>query len=309
MGVGQLSESDAVDALRLPFYSSSHPTGSHGWRNQFDLGNPELGLFLSNVSYAQDPGENQTFDVRELGDKGRKTREVRGEVVSLDGVEYFIERSNNVPDRDSQGSSRRGADGGDQVFRADGEGCQSAQVHAGGEDRYRAGGVSELEVDYYDLVHARYVLLHLKEWEVVLKKLADSLKSGGWLFIEDPDLDEMMSDAATEDVDRAIIDRHFDAVRQMMGCFGMDMNFGSNTLKALKDNRLEYLKSESVSQVVFGGSQVAELFRPSVEMKDRLTSAGLVKGEEVDEFTEGTRKPTFLFRSMRTVFTLGRKPA
>ena len=31
MGVGQLSESDAVDALRLPFYSSSHPTGSHGW--------------------------------------------------------------------------------------------------------------------------------------------------------------------------------------------------------------------------------------------------------------------------------------
>ena len=44
MGVGQLSESDAVDALRLPFYSSSHPTGSHGWRNQFDLGNPDLEL-------------------------------------------------------------------------------------------------------------------------------------------------------------------------------------------------------------------------------------------------------------------------
>ena len=42
MGVGQLSESDAVDALRLPFYSSSHPTGSHGWRIQFDLGNPDL---------------------------------------------------------------------------------------------------------------------------------------------------------------------------------------------------------------------------------------------------------------------------
>ena len=42
MGVGQLSESDAVDALRLPFYSSSHPTGSHGWRNQFDLGNPDI---------------------------------------------------------------------------------------------------------------------------------------------------------------------------------------------------------------------------------------------------------------------------
>ena len=49
MGVGQLSESDAVDALRLPFYSSSHPTGSHGWRNQFDLGNPDLGVTLSRL--------------------------------------------------------------------------------------------------------------------------------------------------------------------------------------------------------------------------------------------------------------------
>ena len=50
MGVGQLSESDAVDALRLPFYSSSHPTGSHGWRIQFDLGNPDLDR---NSSYAR----------------------------------------------------------------------------------------------------------------------------------------------------------------------------------------------------------------------------------------------------------------
>ena len=167
----------------------------------------------------------------------------------------------------------------------------------------------DLEIDCYDLVHARYVLLHLKEWEVVLKKLADSLKPGGWLFIEDPDLDEIKCDAATEDVDRAIIGRHFDAVRQMMSKIGMDMKFGSNTLKAFKDNGLESLKSESISQVVFGGSQLAEIFRPADEMKDRLVSAGLLTGEEVDAFTEGTRNPSFVFKSMRTVFTLGRKPA
>ena len=169
--------------------------------------------------------------------------------------------------------------------------------------------IDDLEVDFYDLVHARYVLLHVKEWEAVLKKLVDSLKPGGWLFIEDPDLDEMMCDAATEDADRAIIDRYFDAVREMMSKFGMDMKFGSNALKAFKDYGLESLKSESSSQVVFGGSQMAGLFVPSVEMKDGLVSSGLVTGEDVDEFTESTRKPTFLFRSMRSVSTLGRKPA
>ena len=124
----------------------------------------------------------------------------------------------------------------------------------------------DLELDYYDLVHARYVLLHLKEWEVVLKKLADSLKPGGWLFIEDPDLGEMMCDAATEDVDRAIIERHFGAVKQMMSKIGMDMKFGSHTLKAFKANGLESLKSESVSQVVFGGSQMAEILVESQEV-------------------------------------------
>lgn len=37
----------------------------------------------------------------------------------------------------------------------------------------------DLEVNRYDLVHARYVLLHLKGWEAVLKKLVDSIKPGG----------------------------------------------------------------------------------------------------------------------------------
>ena len=56
MRVGQLSESYAVDALRLPFYSSRHPTGSRGWGNLFDLGNPDFTclfyLFIEDVEKA-----------------------------------------------------------------------------------------------------------------------------------------------------------------------------------------------------------------------------------------------------------------
>ena len=122
------------------------------------------------------------------------------------------------------------------------------------------------------------MLLHLKEWEDVVKKLIASLKAGGWLFTEDPDLDGFMCDAATDELDRPIIVRHFDAVRQMMSSVGMDMNFGSNTLQAFKANKLEFLRSESVSHVVFGGSEAAEIFRPSDEQKDMLVSAGLVTG-------------------------------
>ena len=48
-----MSESDAVDALRLPFYSSRHPTRSNGWGNQFDLGNPDFYLLLHLVRCAE----------------------------------------------------------------------------------------------------------------------------------------------------------------------------------------------------------------------------------------------------------------
>ena len=37
--VHALSDSDAVDALKLPFYSSRHPKASRGWGNLCDLGN------------------------------------------------------------------------------------------------------------------------------------------------------------------------------------------------------------------------------------------------------------------------------
>ena len=46
-------ESRAIDALSMPFYSSRYPTGSHGWGNLFDLGNPGLKGwdYLSTVSF------------------------------------------------------------------------------------------------------------------------------------------------------------------------------------------------------------------------------------------------------------------
>ena len=66
MGVGQLSESDAVDALRLPFYSSSHPTGSHGWRNQFDLGNTRLKEYVGQTLESLQPGPGRFYQGRTL---------------------------------------------------------------------------------------------------------------------------------------------------------------------------------------------------------------------------------------------------
>lgn len=36
----------------------------------------------------------------------------------------------------------------------------------------------------FDMVHARYVLIHLPDYEVALTKMLDCLKPGGWLVLE-----------------------------------------------------------------------------------------------------------------------------
>ena len=46
---------------------------------------------------------------------------------------------------------------------------------------------AQLPQQSFDLVHARYVLIHLSDYEVALATMLNSLKPGGWLVLEEPD--------------------------------------------------------------------------------------------------------------------------
>ena len=70
MRVGQLSESDAVDALRLPFCSLQHARGSHVQANYFGLGNPGPNGSVPMVSSASD------LAVIVLGGPGKRSSRV-----------------------------------------------------------------------------------------------------------------------------------------------------------------------------------------------------------------------------------------
>lgn len=41
--------------------------------------------------------------------------------------------------------------------------------------------------DQFDLIYARYVLLHIPDFRAVLGKLLETLKPGGWFVLEEPD--------------------------------------------------------------------------------------------------------------------------
>src|SRR5688572_23707049 len=44
-----------------------------------------------------------------------------------------------------------------------------------------------LETGHFDLVHCRCLLMHVSDPNRVLQRMADALKPGGWLLVEEPD--------------------------------------------------------------------------------------------------------------------------
>jgi SAM-dependent methyltransferase len=55
-----------------------------------------------------------------------------------------------------------------------------------------------LEIDEYDLVHCRKLLHHLPGPEKAVKKMADAVRPGGWLLIEEDDYGSMLSADVTD---------------------------------------------------------------------------------------------------------------
>jgi SAM-dependent methyltransferase len=51
----------------------------------------------------------------------------------------------------------------------------------------------ELPDSEFDLVHARWVLAHLRERPAALKRMLAAVKSGGWLMVEEPDFGNLRS--------------------------------------------------------------------------------------------------------------------
>ena len=45
----------------------------------------------------------------------------------------------------------------------------------------------DIENNSYNLVHCRFLLMHLNEYKIALRKMAEAVKPGGWLLIEELD--------------------------------------------------------------------------------------------------------------------------
>ncbi|HSN03600.1 MAG TPA: methyltransferase domain-containing protein [Nitrospira sp.] len=161
----------------------------------------------------------------------------------------------------------------------------------------------------FDLVHARYVLIHLPDYEVALSKMLAALKPGGWLVLEEPDFSASRGVAGDAE-QLASIGRINQAIQFMYETRGMDYALGLKLLPLVQARGLSDLAMEYEAPWSEGGSGMARMMAMSaVQLRDKYLATGLVTEADVERYCRFAEDPRSRSVYYATVAVMGRKKA
>ena len=172
-----------------------------------------------------------------------------------------------------------------------------------------------LEKDYYDLVHCRSVLQHLSDPELALSHMANAVKPGGWILIEEFDnYTYPTSDSENEDAD--FFYRYVKTARDLVAKRGMlDQTFGRNIDSMIKQLEFQEVKNQGTLFIVQGGDPWAksvvmtyEAGRKMIEGQGNLSEEGRKIIADIDKIYTLLYDPSFSFVSPPLMCAWGRKP-
>jgi SAM-dependent methyltransferase len=140
-----------------------------------------------------------------------------------------------------------------------------------------------LENHSFDLVHARYVLIHISDFQVALSKMLDLLKPGGWIVIEEPDFSAARAIVGEEEASQSM-NRVNRAILQMFSDRNMDFALGAKLPAMLQQLGLQQLSVEHDASIANGGSGIATVMKMSTQ---QLAQKYIATGEATQEDIEG----------------------
>lgn len=141
-----------------------------------------------------------------------------------------------------------------------------------------------LENNSFDLVHARYVLIHIPDFQVALSRMVSLLKPGGWIVVEEPDFSAAKAifgeEAACQSVNR--VNR---AIWQMFANRGMDCALGVNLPARFQRLGLQQLSVENDTPLSNGASGVATVMKMSaMQLGEKYITTGEATHEDIEQY-------------------------
>jgi 2-polyprenyl-3-methyl-5-hydroxy-6-metoxy-1,4-benzoquinol methylase len=168
----------------------------------------------------------------------------------------------------------------------------------------------DLEVSRFDLVHTRNLLIHLAERVEVICKLAEAVKPGGWILIEETDFVTNRCDPTIGHTFGILYARIMQEVYRSVEDRGVDIHCGERLFGMLHTLGFELLNGEGRAKIFQGGAAAAEYNRLTYEqLKGPVVAAGRVEEREYDDFLALFGNPSFLWRGPLRVSVWGRRPS
>jgi SAM-dependent methyltransferase len=160
----------------------------------------------------------------------------------------------------------------------------------------------------FDLVHARYVLIHLPDSDVALSRMLDSLKPGGWLVLEEPDFSA--SRGVTGEAEQlSSVAKVNQAIRAMYDKLGMDYATGLALPARLQRHGLHAFTVENETPLSAGGSGMATIMRMSAEqLREKYRATGIVTDTDLDQYCRFAADPRTWAIYYATVAVVAQKP-
>ena len=143
---------------------------------------------------------------------------------------------------------------------------------------------TELPLATFDLVHARYVMIHIAEYRKAFERMLRCVKPGGWVVIEEPDFQAARAVTGPEE-SRLSFGRVTDAIERMFTSLGMDYALGAQLPALVQEYDLSHLTVEHEGHLSAGGSMVAQLMKLSAEqLRDKYVATGKVTEADIEQY-------------------------
>ena len=159
----------------------------------------------------------------------------------------------------------------------------------------------------FDLVHARLVLFYLPARDLVLRKLRDSLRPGGWLVLDEFDclpLEVLTVGASGTPEDAKLIMRVKNALLTLLDHAGAELAWGARIEKALLDVGLNDVSGSREVQEWEGGSPGCRLLATSArQVRAKLP----LSDDEFDRYLELLASPETVVSSYAMCSAQGRR--
>jgi SAM-dependent methyltransferase len=168
----------------------------------------------------------------------------------------------------------------------------------------------DLETGHYDLVHSRFLLMHLHEPEKALKRMADALRPGGWMFLEELDCGYVVSTDITDPAAAsftAIFRTGFDFLRKrgIMDCY-----FGRRVRGLIENLGFVDVGHEGVAHIYGAGDIGSRWGAMTVSAGAKpMIAAGLFTQAQIDEFNKMILDPNFQYPGNIIMSAWGKKPS